>query len=334
MSVTKSVKVLVATPIGSENVRGIAGVSPQVSVVDASDAARSDYRGEPGSKEKLDALLADAEIVYGRLLPKNLISRAPGLKWVQTMAAGADHYLKDKALVESPVILTGIAGMHAVQISEFVIGRMLMFAKQAPLSFRLHQEKQWKPFYSIQLASKTIGIVGLGSIGREVARLAKAFRMNVTAIRRTAKSAGTARYVDKLLPPEQLKTLLSESDFVVLTLPLTPETKGMIGEKELRLLKPTAYLVNVSRGEVINEDALIRALKENWFAGAALDTFTIEPLPADSPLWTLPNVIFSPHSAGGVEDYNARSTEIFCANLKRYLDGKRLHNVVDKKVGY
>lgn len=179
-----------------------------------------------------------------------------------------------------------------------------------------------------------MGIVGLGSIGREVARLAKAFGMRVIATRRSAKLISRARYVDILLPREHQIELLSDSDFVVLTLPLTPETRRLIGEKELRAMKSTAYLINVARGGIVDEEALIHALNARWIAGAGLDVFATEPLPADSRLWELPNVIFTPHIGGATEDYVLRATKVFHENLRRYLNGKKLLNVVDKKKGY
>jgi phosphoglycerate dehydrogenase-like enzyme len=237
-------------------------------------------------------------------------------------------------MVESPVTLTNVSGIHAIPISEFVIGLMLMFVKQAPFCFQLKCEKKWERFTPEALNSKTVGIVGLGSIGREVARLAKAFGMRVMATRRSARQVGHARYVDIMLPPEQLNRLLAESDFVVLAVPFTPETSNLIGRKELRKMRPTACLINIARGGIVDEAALVRALEEHWIAGAGLDVFATEPLPADSRLWELPNVIFSPHIAGGLGDYAVRATEIFAENLKRYLAGKRLLNVVDKKRGY
>jgi phosphoglycerate dehydrogenase-like enzyme len=184
------------------------------------------------------------------------------------------------------------------------------------------------------LRSKTVGIVGLGHIGREVARLAKAFGMRVVATRRSARQSQRARYVDRLFAPDQLLQLLSESDFVVLTLPLTKETHKIIGEAELRSMKPTAYLINVARGQVVDEEALARVLEEHRIAGAGLDVFTREPLPADSRLWKLPNVIISPHIAGYMENYSEQATAVFCENLRRYLGGKRLINVVGKERGY
>jgi phosphoglycerate dehydrogenase-like enzyme len=237
-------------------------------------------------------------------------------------------------MMASPVILTNLSGVFDTPIGEFVLSRMLMLVKRAPFYFQSKQEKQWKRADGTVLRSKTVGVVGLGSIGREVARLAKAFGMRVLATRRSAKRVGRARYVDIMLPPSQLRQLLAESDFVVLALPLTSETNKLIGEEELRTMKSTAYLINIARGGIVDEEILIRALDENWIAGAGLDVFATEPLPADSRIWELPNVIFSPHISGDFKDFLLRATEVFCENLRLYLDGKKLRNVVDKKKGY
>ncbi len=308
-------------PVSEESLRRISAASPKIELRYVSDVA---------PEEELDALLARAEVIYGFAPPQNVIARAPKLKWIQTMIAGVDHFL-DADIVQSPVIVTTASGIHG-QVAEVTLEMMLMFAKRAPLCFQLKQAKQWQPFTPSTLRSKTVGILGLGSIGREVARLAKAFGMRVIAVR--VKQAVRARYADVILPPERLRQLLSESDFVAVTLPYTPETSGLIGEAELREMKPTAYLINVARGGIVDEDALIRALDENWIAGAGLDVFATEPLPADSRLWELPNVIFMPHVSGRRENIDVLATELFCENLGRYLSGKKLLNVVDKKRGY
>lgn len=329
----ESVNVLVTTPIGDELLQQITAVSPRIKLSNVSELVRAEQRGDFARKDELDALLAQAEVIYGLRLPRNVIVRAPKLKWVQVMSAGVDRFLDDE-FRQSSVIMTSVSGMHATPIGEIVLELMLMFAKQAPLCFQLKQEKQWKRFMPTVLHSKTVGIVGLGNIGREVARLAKAFGMRVVATRRSAKRVMRAKGIDILLPREQLPRLLSESDFVVLSLPFTSETNKLIGEEELRTMKPTAYLINIARGNIVDEEALIRALDEHWIAGAGLDVFATEPLPADSCLWESPNVIFSPHIAGGMEDYNIRATELFCKNLRHYLSGENLLNVIDKKKGY
>jgi len=329
----ESVNVLVTTSISDECRRQIASVSPRIKLRDVSDFADAEKRGDFSSKEQFDALLAEAEIIYGAGPPQNVITRASKLKWIQTTNAGVDDFLVSD-IIRSSVIVTNTSGIHAISIGECVIELMLMFVKKTSLCFQLKQERHWKRFHLTVLRSKTVGIVGLGSIGREVARLSKAFGMRVLATRRSAKRVTRARNVDVMLPQDRLPRLLSESDFVVLALPLTPGTNKLIGEEELRAMKPTAYLINIARGNVVDEEALIRALDENWIAGAGLDVFATEPLPAESKLWELPNVIFSPHVAGELEDYYLQATEVFCENLRRYLNGKKLLNVVSKKKGY
>ncbi|MBI4283054.1 MAG: D-2-hydroxyacid dehydrogenase [Chloroflexi bacterium] len=329
----EAVSVVVNATIDEECLQQISSISPRIKLTDISDLARAEQRKDAAAKSQLDALLAEAEIFFGFRLPRNVLTRSPRLKWIQVMSAGVNMFL-DAEMVASPVVMTNVSGIHATAISEFVLGLMLMFVKQSPLSFQSQQEKQWRRITPAGLRSKTVGIVGLGSIGREVARLAKAFGMRVLATRRSAKRVGRARYVDIMLPREQLGHLLAESDFVVLALPLTAETTKFFGEKELRRMKPTSYLINIARGGLIDEETLIRALDEHWIAGAGLDVFATEPLPPDSRLWELPNVILSPHVSGHMEDYSLRATEVFCENLRRYLNGEKLLNVVDKKQGY
>ena len=328
------VEVLVTTALDEECIRQITTVSPKINLRDVSDFADAEKRGDFSSREQFDAHLAEAEIIYGARPPKNVIARAPKLKWIQTTDAGVDSFL-DSDIIESSVIVTNTSGgMHAISIAECVLEMMLMFVKKMPLCFQLKQERQWKMFNLTVLHSKTVGIVGLGSIGRQVARLSKAFGMRVLATRRSTRSATRTRSVDMLFSQDQLPQLLSDSDFVVLALPLTPETNKLIGQEELRTMKPTAYLINVARGSIVDEAALTRALEENWIAGAGLDVFVTEPLPVESRLWELPNVIFSPHVAAEIVDYDLQATRLFADNLRRYLSGKRLRNVVDKKRGY
>lgn len=329
----ESINVLVTSVIGDECLQQIDSIGPRIKLTDVSGLLRAEYRGDSAAKEKLDARLAEAEVLYGARVPQNVITRAPKVRWIQVMSAGVERFL-DAEMLDSPVKITNVSGLHATPIGELVLELMLMFVKQAPLCFQLKQEKQWNQFTPLVLRSKTVGIVGLGSIGREVARLAKAFGMKVLATRRSAKAMGRARYVDIMLPAAQLPHLLADSDFVVLAVPLTSETEKLIGEEELRAMKPTACLINIARGGVVDEGALIRALDEHWIAGAGLDVFATEPLPSESRLWGLANVILSPHISGGMEGYAMRTTELFVENLRRYLNGKRLFNVVDKKRGY
>ncbi len=328
----KRVNVLVTSAIGNECLRLISTVD-QANVHDVSGLLRSELEGDAGARAKFDASLAEAEIIYGLRLPQDVIKKAPNLKWVQVMSAGVERFL-DADMRESPVVLTNVSGSHAIPISEFVVGLMLMFVKQSPVCLELKQRRKWERISPVVLANKTVGIVGLGSIGQQVARLAKAFGMRVIATRRSSREGVRARNVDLMLPPSRLNELLRESDFVVLSVPFTSETDKLIGEEELRSMKTSARLINVARGGIVDEQALIRALREGWIAGAGLDVFATEPLPGDSPLWTLPSVILSPHVSGTREDYVVAATRLFVDNLNRYLTGKRLLNVVNKARGY
>jgi phosphoglycerate dehydrogenase-like enzyme len=198
----------------------------------------------------------------------------------------------------------------------------------------MKQAREWKRFRPKLLKGQTAGILGLGAVGREIARLCKAFGMEVIGIRRSGRPEHPFPYVDRVYPPGQLPEVLAQSDFVVLALPLTKETRSMIGEKELKGMKPTAFLINLARGAVVDEGALVRALEEKWIAGAGLDVFIKEPLPPESRFYELPNVIFSPHISGDIPDYELHATEVFCENLKRYLAGEPFLHEVDPEKEY
>jgi phosphoglycerate dehydrogenase-like enzyme len=217
---------------------------------------------------------------------------------------------------------------------EHVLALMLMFVRDAHAYFVNKQNQVWQRHLPDQLCGKTLGVVGLGTIGEGIARAAKAFDMRVVATRRRVTEHKASPVADALYPADKLVEMLGKSDFVVVAVALTDETRKLIGERELRAMKPTAYIINIARGAVIDEAALTRALKERWIAGAGLDVFEREPLPQDNELWTLPNVIITPHVAGIMPDYNARAVEVFCENLRRYLAGQPLMNVIDRSRGY
>lgn len=336
------VKVLINVPIESELVDRIKVVSPLLDVQRGLEYSFAEKHNDFSHKKEYDLVLADVDIIYGDSPPIDVMKRAPNLKWVHSITAGVDSFLRDTEFRNSPVRLTNSSGVAAVSMAEFVIHDMLMFVKRARWCFELQKEHQWKKSTmnkkivnpTDDLCSKTIGIVGLGDIGREVARLAKGFNMKVMATRRSTKVISHTKNVDILLPKDQLGKLLSESDFVVLSLALTPETENYIGEKELHMMKGTSYLINVARGNVIDENALIKALEEKWIAGAGLDVFKNEPLPTESELWNMPNVIISPHISAETEEYEARATERFCTNLLRFIEGKPLKHLVNKSRGY
>jgi phosphoglycerate dehydrogenase-like enzyme len=353
----REVTVVLALGLNEDLVSSIREVSPGLRITTLSWAQRRAYRGgrpiwyayaeerrpdeesEEEAQASLAAVLAEMEVLFtSPLMPPDLGERAPNLRWVQLTSAGADRLL-DSPLVRGDVTVTTASGIHAVPIGEYVFGVMLAFAKGLPGAMRAQAERTWRPYLAEELHGKTVGIIGLGAIGGYVAKLAAADGMRVLAIRRSAagrKTGGETGNPDvgELLPPSDLPYLLSQSDYVVIAVPLTAESRGLIGEAELRSMKPTARIVNIARGSVIDEPALIRALTEGWIAGAALDVFEREPLPAESALWALDNVLLTPHISGGTPRYMERAVDLFCDNLRRYLDGRPLLNVVDPERGY
>jgi phosphoglycerate dehydrogenase-like enzyme len=286
--------------------------------------------------------LSDAEILCSYLIPNNWRNLAPKLRWLQFPGAGVDS-LEPTGLLEadSNVIVTTAAGIHATTISEYVFGSMLMFNWNWPQMIRLQDEHVWARsanWYRLgghELADQTLGIIGLGNIGRRIAQLGRAFGMHVLGIRRSIQNhEDHAMDVDQLFPPEQLHELLRLSDYVVISVPLTRRTEKLIGEAELRIMRSNAYLVNIARGRVIDELALVRALREGWIAGAGLDVTEEEPLPSESPLYSLPNVILTPHISGNSDHYDTRLAALFADNLKRYRMGQQLQNRYDPLRGY
>lgn len=348
------IKVLLALPVSPEQREQIEAVSRRLEVTSLTRAQRLAWRdGRPlwagyqepppsgdetpaQAKAGLDALLGEAEVILSNpMVPGDILQRAPKLRWLQLTSAGVDRLL-DAPVVRSPAVeVTTAAGIHAVPISEFVIGAMLAFAKGFPRALRAQEEGRWNAYLPDELEEKAIGILGMGAIGSRVAALAYALGMEVLAIRRSVGSRHKGEgHVSEFMPPSELPYLLGESDYVVVAVPLTAESRHMIGEQELRSMKPTAVIINVARGAVIDEPALIRALKEGWIAGAALDVFEQEPLPEDSELWKLQNVLLTPHVSGGTPRYMERAIDLFCENLHHYLDGRTLRNAVDPERGY
>ncbi len=334
MNMSREIRIVVTTPITEGSVQKIKAVDERISVEQVSQLVYAEKKGGPADDEKLTLSLRRAEVLYGWIhqFPRNLLERASGLKWMQVMSAGVDR-LSDKIL-QSPIQIVTTSGLHGAPMGEVVLEMMLMFAKDAAACMQMKQTKQWKRYSPKLLKGQTVGILGLGNIGREVARLCKAFGMEVVGLHRSAGAGDSFPAVDRVYGRQQLDRLLGESDFVVLALPLTPETRAMIGERELRAMKPDACLINVARGAIVDEAALIRALEEKWIAGAGLDVFIQEPLPPESRFYDLPGVIFSPHISGEMPDYEARATEIFCQNLKRYIAGEPFLHEVDKAKGY
>jgi phosphoglycerate dehydrogenase-like enzyme len=294
------------------------------------------------TSDELSVYLSDAEILCSSTVPANWRTLAPGLRWLQFPGAGIDSLASTGLLdADSGVIVTTAAGIHATTISEYVFGSMLMFNWNWPQMVRLQDEHVWArsaTWYHLgghELAGQTLGIIGLGSIGRRIAQLGRAFGMRVLGTRRSIQNQGDQELdVDQSFPPEQLHELLRLSDFVVISVPLTRKTEKLIGETELRIMRRNAYLVNIARGRVIDEQALVRALREGWIAGAGLDVTEEEPLPSESPLYSLPNVILTPHISGNSAHYDTRLAALFADNLKRYGVGQQLQNQYDPSRGY
>ncbi len=291
----------------------------------------------------------DTEILYTLPLPPDAIELAPHLRWVQLHSAGADHLL-DHPIMGSGVAVTTTSGIHATPIAEYVFASILAYRWRVPLWTRCQRDglwpsERWSLFARPELRGSTLGVVGYGSIGREVARLAKTFGMRVLAMRRSTGRADEGYAVEgtgdpngtipeRFYAPPALRFMLAECDYVVIALPLTEATRHIIGEPELRAMKPSAYLVNIARGGLIDEEVLVRALREGWIGGAGLDVFEKEPLPSGSPLWELDNALLSPHVAGFSPHYDERAVALFAGNLSRYLADLPLQNQVDKKKGY
>jgi phosphoglycerate dehydrogenase-like enzyme len=344
-------KVLVTFALEPELVDHIRAVDPAGIEVDVlGKDQRQLLRGfrYPSERERavvaqgLQGAFRDAEVVFGfwgAELHKaftgmgTLTEVAPHLRWVQLTSAGADRLLSS-GFINEGITVTTVSGLHATPIGEYVLGVMLMWAKGAPKFMRAQLRREWVRYLPQELQGKTIGIVGMGNIGAEVARLSKAFGCRIIATRRSGQPRDGDDHADELMPQAELPRLLRESDYVVLCVPLTPETRGIIGERELHMMKDSAVLVNIARGAVVVEADLVQALRDGTIAGAALDVFEQEPLPEESPLWDMENVIMSPHISGGTEIYNQRAVDIFADNLRRYRAGDPLRNVVDPSRGY
>jgi len=244
------INVVLTSPIDEQNLQKIKAVSSRIHVDQVSPLVVADRKGDFSNKEKLDLLIQQAEVIYGWIhqFPRNLMDRASRLKWIQTMTAGVDQLPEE--ILKSPVRITNASGIHGTSMGEVVLEMMLMFVKDAPACFHMKQNREWKRYKPKLLRGQTAGILGLGAVGREIARLCKAFDMKVIGSRRSSGPERPFPEVDRVYPREQLPELLAASDFVVLALPLTKETKGLIGEKELRSMKPSAYLINVARGSM------------------------------------------------------------------------------------
>ena len=289
-----------------------------------------------------DSDLGDMEVLLRGPLPTSvfdrILARTPRLMWVHSATAGVERVLTPAAL-ERGLAITNARGVFSDPIAEYVLMMILAVSRRLPLLMELQREKTWQPLEGREMADVTVGIVGLGSIGRRVAELALTMGARVVAIRRQADTEASdeddelTALID-MLPVDGINELMAQSDFIVLALPLTADTTNMFNAELLAHAKPGAWLVNIARGALVDDRALIRAVREGRLGGAVLDAFREEPLPADSELYTTSNIIVTPHtswSSGRVLD---RSIELFCENLERFRRGEPLANLVDPNAGY
>jgi phosphoglycerate dehydrogenase-like enzyme len=334
-------KVLVTLPLSDDLVAEISAVSEMVEVI---------VHPERSGEDVPEGVWAEAEVLYTmHALPED--EQAPNLRWIQSYLAGVDKILDAEIVHARRIRLTSTSGANASQVAEHVLTMMLALGHNLSGFFDLQRNNAWmeekgRNYIPLELRGQVVGIVGYGSIGRQVARLVRAFGADVLAIKRDLMHPEDVGFSEedigdpegdlftRLYPPEAIRSMFDLCDFVAVTVPLTPKTRGMIGKAQLAALKPTAFLVDVSRGGVIEQEALIAALEKRELAGAALDVFPEEPLPLDSPLWGMQNVIITPHVAGFSPAYNQRANKVFVENLRRYLEKEELINLVNVERGY
>jgi phosphoglycerate dehydrogenase-like enzyme len=346
-------QVLIASPLEAELAARIQAADPRAEVLfepDLLPPARypGDHRGDPSfardaeGEARWRALLDRAEVLFG--VPEDsteglaeVVNGLPRLRWVHATSAGAGEQVRKAGLSPDAlkrVVITTSSGVHAVPLAEFAILGLLAVAKELPRLIEDQRARAWpevrRPVR--ELSGQTLFLLGLGEIGREVARLGKALGMRTVGFRRT--EGPPPEWVDEVHGPHRLAELAGQADAMVVSLPMTEQTAGLVDRATIERLPASCIFVNIGRGRVVDEPALIDALRDRRIAGAVLDVFATEPLPADSPLWTLPNVLVTPHAAALSARENERIAELFADNLRRYLDGRPLRNVVEPGVYY
>lgn len=346
-------KVFISTPLEPEHVERIRDVDrARLEVIyepDLLPAARytADHKGvdgfvlTPEQETRWHGHLAEADVLWD--FPPAAsdgtegLALATNLKWIQTTSSGVGQRVQRLGLQDSDVLITTARGVHAGPLAEFVFLTLLSYVKRLRHLEEQQRQHRWERLCGSELEGKTLAIIGAGGVGRRVAAVGKSFGMRVVALTRRGSDKTAARMgVDALFSPEKLHDMLCQADALVLSVPHTTETEGLIDEAAFGALKSGAVFVNVARGRVVDEVSLIDALRSGRIAFAGLDVFAVEPLPKDSPLWEMPNVLISPHSASTAESENGKITEIFCDNLRCYLDGRLgdMNNVFDKVLLY
>lgn len=338
-------KVLIASFIEPEHVDAIRQVAPdRVEVIYEPTLLRkpryaADHNGYPTDRTPEDEsrwreLLAQADVLFDfdYTNDADLPDLAPRVRWIHASSAGIGQFVVRRNYHErmKNTVFTTARGVHAVPLAEFCAMAMLGFSRGLFRMTALQAEKKWARFAATDLVGRTVVVFGHGSIGREVGRLAQAFGMKAIGVKRSVTDEKPEQHhADELHPSSALPELLPRADFLVLVAPHTNETESVLGRKEIAILPEGAVIINIGRGALIDEPAMIEALQSGHLGGAALDVFATEPLPADSPLWSMSNVLVSPHSASTSDRENGRLTALFCDNLRRFIDGAPLRNVLD-----
>lgn len=337
----KPIEILVTLPIEESLINTIRGISPRLNVTVLKAKKPEDIPDDVW--EKTEVLYTDT------VLPTE--KQAPLLRWIQFHWAGVD-FITDAPIFHRPgIVVTTLSGAGASQLGEYILMALLALGHKAPAIIENQRASSWPSdrfdrFAPLELRNSTVGIVGYGSIGRQVARLLRPFGATVLAVKRDAMKPEDEGYsqeglgdpggdlVHRLYPSQALRSMLKECDFIVVCVPLTSETKNLIGDEEFSAMRQGTYLVDVSRGGIVDHTALLKALKSGKLAGAVLDVFPQEPLPPDNPLWSLPNIFVTPHISGFSKQYDERAMELFSENLHRYLGNLSLYNQFDPKQGY
>jgi phosphoglycerate dehydrogenase-like enzyme len=344
-----STTVLIASWLEPELVGEIRRADPAVRVLHdpaliAPPRYPADHHGGPFERTEAQEarwrdLLAEATVLFDfdRTHLADLPEMAPNVRWIQATSAGIGQFVRRHGYARRMphTVFTTASGVHAQPLAEFALLAMLMHVRRILHVVRAQSQRTWARFAGTDLEGRTVVVVGLGRIGRDVARRARAFGMRAIAVKRSPGGSDADRGdIDEVHGPEALRALLPGADFLVLVAPHTDETEGMIGAGELAALPRGAAVVNIGRGALVDETALVEALRSGHLGGAYLDVFAEEPLPADSPLWAMPNVLVSPHSASTSDRENRRITDLFLDNLRRWLDGRPLRNVLDPELLY
>lgn len=335
------IEVLVTVPFSEAEIQSLRDVSQRLKI---------NFQTSRDSGEISKETWARTEVLYtDQVLP--VMEWVPNLRWLQLHWAGVDFALDSPLMQKPDLMVTTLSGAAAPQMAEFAMTMMLALGHRLP-ELAAHQARgewpreRWERFRPVELRTSTVGIIGYGSIGREIARLVRSVGAQVLAVKRDVMHPEDVGYTipglgdpggdlfSRLYPYQALRSMIKECDFVVVCVPLTSETRGMIGANELAAMKPGAFLISMARGGVIDQPALLTVLQERRIAGAALDVFSEEPLPVNSPFWKLPNVLVSPHIGGMSMHYNQRAVDLFVENLKRYLTGAPLLNRFDLTRGY